>query len=220
MFSFLNFIFFVAKYTLRKYSFLRILQILEAKKHQVNGLILDVGGNDYSHNISNYFDGDFKIQFADKFPKNDDVIKLDLEKDTTINQTYNFVCLMNVLEHIKNYRNVIQLCKNSLSENGKLIGSVPFIFKIHYSPKDYFRYSEQLLYEELKSSGFNNIIIKPLGLGLFTNFYSSFCDYTNRIPLLNVFIVIIFILLDKIFFFLSNKYIKSYPIGYFFIADN
>ena len=195
------------------------MQILEAKKHNYSGHILDIGGNDFHNNVSTYLNGEFKIQFADKFPENNDVIKLDLEKDTTINRKFDVVCIMNVLEHIKNYKNVIQLCKNSLLENGKLIGTVPFIFKIHYSPKDYYRFSEQLLFEELKSSGFKNITIKPLGIGIFTNFYSSFCDYTCRIPLINVIFLLFFIAIDKMLFFINKKYIRAYPIGYFFTAN-
>ena len=117
----------------------------------INGTLLDLGGNDFSHNITKHFKGSYNIQFADKFPKNEQVIKVDLEKDETVKKTFENVCIMNVLEHIKNYRNAINLCKKSLSKNGFLIGTVPFIFKVHYSPNDYFRFTEQLLEEELNS---------------------------------------------------------------------
>ena len=199
---------------------MRILQIFEAQKLNINGTVLDLGGNDFSHNISKYFKGSYKIQFADKFPKNDQVIQVDLEKDETINKTFDNVCVMNVLEHIKNYKNAINLCKNSLTKNGLLIGTVPYIFKIHYSPNDYFRYTEQLIIEELKFTGFTDVRIKNLGLGIFTNFYSSFCDYTNRVPLLNLLLVCLFLILDKIFYFVNKSYVKSYPLGYFFTAKN
>lgn len=186
----------------------------------INGTLLDLGGNDFSHNITKHFKGSYNIQFADKFPKNEQVIKVDLEKDETVKKTFENVCIMNVLEHIKNYRNAINLCKKSLSKNGFLIGTVPFIFKVHYSPNDYFRFTEQLLIEELKSIGFTDVSIKNLGIGIFTNFYSSFCDYTNRVPLLNLVFVILFLILDKMFYFVNKSYVKSYPIGYFFTAKN
>jgi hypothetical protein len=218
MVSFFKFLIFVIKHTSRKYSFLRILQIFEVSKTELSGTILDLGGNDFSHNISNYFNGSYKIQFADKFPKDEKTIKVDLEFDKALNQKFDNICLMNILEHIKNYKNVINFSNNVLNLNGRIIGSVPFLFKIHFSPNDYFRFTEQLLYEEFKESGFEQIVIKPLGKGIFSNTYSFFFDYTKKIPLLNILLITICLILDKIFFFINRNYIKSYPLGYFFIA--
>jgi hypothetical protein len=218
MVSFLKFLIFVIKYTSRKYSFLRILQIFEASKTELSGTILDLGGNDFSHNISNYFNGNYVIQFADKFPKDEKTIKVDLELDKTLNQKFDNICLMNILEHIKNYKNVINFSNNVLNLNGRIIGSVPFLFKIHYSPNDYFRFTEQLLYEEFKDSGFEQIVIKPLSKGIFSNIYATIFDYTKKIPLLNILLIIFCLILDKIFFFINKNYIKNYPLGYFFIA--
>ena len=194
------------------------MQILEASKTELSGTVLDLGGNDFTHNISNYFRGNYVIQFADKFPKNEKVIKLDLEIDNSLKDKFDNICLMNVLEHIKNYKNVINICSKSLNINGSIIGSVPFLFKIHYSPNDYFRFTEQLLKEEFADQGFKKIKIKKLGEGIFTNFYSSIFDYTKKIPLLNIFLLTFFLILDKIIFFISKNYVKKYPLGYFFIA--
>ena len=194
------------------------MQIFEASKTELSGTILDLGGNDFSHNISNYFNGNYVIQFADKFPKDEKTIKVDLELDKTLNQKFDNICLMNILEHIKNYKNVINFSNNVLNLNGRIIGSVPFLFKIHYSPNDYFRFTEQLLYEEFKDLGFEQIVIKPLSKGIFSNIYATIFDYTKKIPLLNIFLIIFCLILDKIFFFINKNYIKNYPLGYFFIA--
>ena len=203
---------------MRNYSFLRILQIFEAAKYELNGSVLDLGGNDYKHNISYFFKGNYKIKFADKFPKNNQTLKIDLEEVSIIDENYNNICLMNVLEHIKNYKNVLKLSHDTLETGGKIIGTVPFLFKIHYSPNDYFRFSEQLLKEELNSLGFKNIQIKPLSCGLFTNIYSQIFDFTKKIPLFNVFLIILFLILDNLFFLLNKNYKKNYPLGYFFSA--
>ena len=194
------------------------MQIFEASKTELSGTILDLGGNDFSHNISNYFNGNYVIQFADKFPKDEKTIKVDLELDKTLNQKFDNICLMNILEHIKNYKNVINFSNNVLNLNGRIIGSVPFLFKIHYSPNDYFRFTEQLLYEEFKDLGFEQIVIKPLSKGIFSNIYATIFDYTKKIPLLNILLIIFCLILDKIFFFINKNYIKNYPLGYFFIA--
>ena len=194
------------------------MQIFEASKTELSGTILDLGGNDFSHNISNYFNGNYVIQFADKFPKDEKTIKVDLELDKTLNQKFDNICLMNILEHIKNYKNVINFSNNVLNLNGRIIGSVPFLFKIHYSPNDYFRFTEQLLYEEFKDLGFEQIVIKPLSKGIFSNIYATIFDYTKKIPLLNILLIIFCLILDKIFFFINKNYIKNYPLGYFFTA--
>ena len=217
MFSFLKFIIFAVKLTLNKYSFLRILQIIETKKINLNGTILDLGGNKNPRNISKFFDGNYSIEYADKFPQDDKTIFLDLEKQNILSKKYRFICLMNILEHVKNYRNVLSLCSKSLHDEGLLIGTVPFIFKIHNSPNDYFRFTKQLLNEELEDRDFKEINLIELGYGPFTNFYSSISDYFMQImPLLNVLLLVPCIFLDKILFIFYKNFSKYYPLGYFF----
>ena len=93
------------------------------------------------------------------------------------------------------------------------------MFKIHYSPKDYFRFTDQLLEEELKEAGFTDIKIEPLGLGPFTNMYSALSDYFMKLSSwINVFLIFICIILDKIFYIFNKKFSKFYPLGYFFVA--
>ena len=161
------------------------MQIFEASKTELSGTILDLGGNDFSHNISKYFNGTYSIQFADKFPKDEKTIKVDLEHDEDLSQKFDNVCLMNILEHIKNYKNVINFSNKTLNVNGRIIGSVPFLFKIHYSPNDYFRFTEQLLYEEFRDSGFEQIEIKKEVVGdkgklLTENLEVSVCFYNDK----------------------------------------
>ena len=194
------------------------MQIFEAARHELNGSVLDLGGNDYKHNISYFFKGIYNIKFADKFPKNDQTFKIDLEKKSSIQEKYENICLMNVLEHIKNYKNVIKISYDTLKPGGKIIGTVPYLFKIHYSPNDYFRFTNQLLEEELHSFGFKDIEIKPLSCGLFTNIYSQIFDFTKKIPFFNIFLITLFLILDCLFFFLNKNYKKNYPLGYFFTA--
>ncbi len=219
MFSFLKFLIIASKLTLSKYSFLRILQILETKKINLNGNILDLGGNNNPRNISRFFAGNYSIEYADKFPQDDKTISLDLEEQNILSKKYQGICLMNILEHIKNYRNVINLCSDSLYDEGLLIGTVPFIFKIHNSPNDYFRFTKQLLIEELEDREFKEIKIINLGYGPFTNFYSSISDYFMQImPLLNIFLLVPCIIFDKILYIFYKNFSNYYPLGYFFTA--
>lgn len=198
---------------------MRILQILETKKINLNGKILDLGGNKNLRNISKYFAGNHSIDYADKFPQEDKTIFIDLEVQNTLSKKYQYICVMNILEHVKNYRNVLNLCSDGLHDEGLLIGTVPFIFKIHNSPNDYFRFTKQLLVEELEDREFKEIKVINLGYGPFTNFYSSISDYFMQImPLLNIFLLVPCIILDKILYIFYKNFTKYYPLGYFFIA--
>ena len=48
---------------------------------------------------------------------------------------------MNVLEHIKNINNCFKSINDILDDDGIIYGSVPFLFHIHKSPNDYYRYT-------------------------------------------------------------------------------
>ena len=219
MLSFIKFINIVLHLTRNKCSFLRILQIIKIKQIEINNNLLDIGGTKDPRNISFYFPGKYKKKYVDKFSHDQDTYKFDLEEKNIIHEKYDFVCLLNILEHIRNYKNTINFSYDALGDRGTLIGSVPFMFKVHYSPKDYFRFTNQLLEEELKDVGFTDIKVEQLGFGPFTNMYSTLSDYFMKLSSwINVFLILICIILDKIFYVFNKKYSKYYPLGYFFIA--
>jgi hypothetical protein len=194
------------------------MQILETVKIKTKGPILDLGAKFQDNNITNFLIKNTNIIYADKFP-NKNGVYIDLEVCKKIKKKFNYTFAMNVLEHIKNYRNVIQLSYNSLNKNGLLIGTTPFMFGVHPSPNDYHRFTFQLLKEELEEVGFVDIKIKALSYGFFTNIYSLICNFTKKIPLLNVLIITACIFLDVIFFKLNKNYKKNHPLGYYFIAS-
>ncbi len=218
--SFLKSFIFKQKMTFKKYSILRILQIQELIKLKVDGSILDVGGKKTSNNISNFLNA--KVNYLDKFSEGDDDIKLDLEKkfieeEKSLNQFDN-VLLMNVLEHIYEYKNCINTCYKLTKKNGKLIGSTPFFFRIHPSPNDYFRYTKDALEIIIAETGYKDVKVYPLIGGIFISFYSNFFLITNKIPLLNNLLLPISILLDRVLSLFTKSYKNIMPIGYFFTA--
>ena len=194
------------------------MQILETAKINTKGPILDLGANFQDNNITNFLIKNTNITYADKFPKKNEVY-IDLEVHKKLKKKFNYIFAMNVLEHIKNYRNVIQLSYNSLNKNGLLIGTTPFMFGVHFSPNDYHRFTFQLLKEELEEVGFIDIKIKALGYGFFTNIYSLICNFTKKIPLLNILIITVCIFLDIIFFKINKNFKKNHPLGYYFVAS-
>ena len=219
----LNFIYnFVSrqKMTFQKYSILRILQIEKVKELELEGDLLDVGSRPSPNNISN-FNKNSNITYLNKFePSTKKNLSIDLEKkiEDENGKKYDVVLLMNVLEHIFNFQNCIDICHIQLKNNGKLYGSTPFYFRVHPSPNDYFRFTDEALKEILLKSGFKDIAIYPLVGGIFISFYSSFFLIGNKIPFLNNLLLPICFFLDDILSFFTKSYHKIMPIGYFFKA--
>ena len=80
------------------------------------------------------------------------------------------------MEHIKNFDNCLKNAFNLIKEDGKLIGSTPFLFRVHSSPHDYLRFTDQFLIEKFKEVGFSKykvyVLIMVEFLFLFTQIYS------------------------------------------------
>ena len=131
--------------TLKRYSILRILQIEELIKLNIKGSVLDVGGKT-PNNISNYLDT--KVKYLDKFAKNEEDLIIDLEKEFNVDkiklEQFDNVLLMNVLEHVFEFNNCIQICY-ALTKKEVILLDLHLYFRIHGSPNDYFRYTDQAL---------------------------------------------------------------------------
>lgn len=196
------------------------MQILEIQKIKFNGSILDLGSKKSESNVTNFINSNENIKYADKHSNNANDIKIDLEKNEDLNNIeYENVLLLNVLEHVFNFNNCLNNCYKILTKNGNFYGSTPFFFRIHESPNDYFRYTEQSLIIMLKEAGFKNINIKVIGGGIFLCFYNSMSTILNKIPLLNNILLIFCQILDFIISLFSKNFNKIYPLGYFFFAE-
>ena len=212
--------FYINKLIFNKFSILRILQILEVRKLSIQGSVLDVGGRRTSNNVTNYILYQNNFIYLDKFSDDKRDLKVDLEK-LNLKQDYQFdnVFLINVLEHVYNFNNCLNNCYSFLRKGGNFFGSTPFMFRIHSSPNDFFRFTEQSLRRGLESAGFINIKISVLDGGIFICFYNSLSIITQKIPLFNNILLFFFKFLDKIVFIFSKKNKEIYPVGYFFSAQ-
>lgn len=217
---FLKNFFYINKLIFSKFSILRVLQILEVRKLSIQGSVLDVGGRRSSNNVTNYILYQDNIIYLDKFSDDKRDLKVDLEKlNSRPDYQFDNVFLINVLEHIYNFNNCLNNCHSFLRHGGKFFGSTPFMFRIHSSPHDFFRFTEQSLRRSLESAGFVNIKISVLDGGIFICFYNSLSIITQRIPLFNNILLLLFKFLDKIVFIFSKKNKETYPLGYFFSAQ-
>ena len=104
-----------------------------------------------------------------------------------------------------------------LKKNGILVGSTPFIYQVHGAPNDYFRFTKDFFYENLKKK-FKKIYIKPLGYGPFIASFSLLNPYLKFLPFFRELILISAYLLDSLIqIFVKTKLSEIYPIGFFFI---
>lgn len=201
------------------FSLWRELEYKLLSKLQLDWNILDLGWSrkswyheliQWNHeftvvNISEEYGYDLNFDIQERFP---------LE-----NESYNHVIAINVLEHIYRHQNVINESFRVLNKWGSLVLITPFLFNVHGSPDDYFRYTRSALINILKDAGFleENIHIEEIGFGIFSAFYQMI---SGIIPgrYIKSFIKWILCGTDKLLSKISKKYknlTKSYPLWYF-----
>tara|TARA_Y100001970_G_scaffold192954_1_gene234519 strand:- start:462 stop:1100 length:639 start_codon:yes stop_codon:yes gene_type:complete len=209
--------------TLKKVSLSRILQNYYLKKFNIleNGNVIEFGSSkNSSKSFHKNINGNFSIDFADKIlGKNN--LRFDLEKENEVNKKYTLVIIFNVLEHVYNVDNAVKELKKILKPSGKIVGATPFLYRVHYAPEDYNRYTKQFFFKLFKENNMKNIKIEELGFGPLTLCYSILFDYLKYIPFLSNVILTICILLDKFLSIFIKTPLKTlYPLSYIFYCEN
>ncbi len=201
-------------------SLWRSLVYTEMKQITLSGTVLDVGGSltsVYHKNIK----GTFTIEAAD------------LSEDMTTNHTFDFekpfplpdasyqgVLCINVLEHIYAYQNVLDEMYRILKPGGVTHVAVPFLIRVHPSPNDYWRYSEQTLRQLFTDTGFTSVTVTPIGTGVFGAAY-SLTHNVWRVGLLQWPLMKIACAADALLSWLapnSSFTKRNYPLGYIVTA--
>ena len=203
-------------------SILRIFQQEIFKKFKINGDIIEFGASDeIEKNFCNSKLKNCKISYSNINPSNKEFLNIDLQKNFLIDLKYDYIIIFNVLEHLLDpnlaLRNLSKICK----KNGKIIGSTPFLFRVHGAPKDYSRFTKDHLIELLKSSNFKDIEIIELGTGPFLACISLLRSYLKYLPIFYQLLVLFALVFDKLIkLFIKTDPKKIYPIGYVFFATN
>lgn len=76
---------------------------------------------------------------------------------------FDTVLLMDVLEHIARPADLIREISRVLRPGGKLIGGVPFFYRLHEQPHDFYRYTEFALAGMCESNGLDVVSLVPYG---------------------------------------------------------
>lgn len=150
-------------------SFLRVLQNKEFKNISINGKTIDLGAKNGKASYYRFFNLKYsEIDYVDINPTESNILKLDLEKNLPISdKSYNSVLAINLFEHIFNIQNLIEEIYRILDDEGKLIGSTPFMKEYHSDPFDFYRYTQDFYKKMFEKVGFVNIELILVGQGLF-----------------------------------------------------
>lgn len=188
------------------------------KTEEIKGRILDLASGTKRPSYYRFLkiNKDAEIVSVDISNERKPDIMADLEKPLLLkDDEFNNVFCFNLLEHIFNYRNVVNESFRVLKNGGRFIGTVPFLGSVHADPDDYFRYTKSALEKIFKEAGFNEIKIEALGYGPFAVSYYMIAflfPKLIRIPLLFK-----AIFLDKIITILNKKHGKEkYVLMYYF----
>ena len=202
-------------------SLLREAEHRALSEIRLSGSVLDLGGEKGSEYLS-YLKGDFKVTALNLDDSATPDIFHDLEKPLPVaDASYDHALLINVLEHIFEYRQLLEEAVRVIRPGGTIVIIVPFLFPVHPSPRDYWRFTEQALTRELENLPIANIRVSSLGTGVFAAGYLNvdrlLPSFVRRINYHTVRHLVS--LLDAVFArsarAMGKKYSrKDYPLGY------
>ncbi len=156
-------------------------------------------------------------------PKPD--VCFDLEKPFPFrDKTFDHVTMINVIEHLFRYRECLQEIQRVLKPGGWAICCAPFLYRVHPSPRDFYRFTESAIERLFSEAGFEKVHIERTGTGSFLASYSLIDD--SRIPgWLRLLPVVLAMGIDRLIA-LRQRLLKQpnyreeyYPLGYLVAAQ-
>ncbi|MEJ0053559.1 MAG: methyltransferase domain-containing protein [bacterium] len=193
-------------------SLLRIRMNQGFEGRPLTGAVVDVGGG-HKPDYFEYFDISGVTGVT---PVDGSMSGIDFERDALPfpDASVDTVLCANVLEHVYNYRFLIQEMRRILKPGGTLIGFVPFLIQYHPDPHDYFRYTKEALARMFGEAEFASLEIRSIGGGPFT---SNFNALVLSVPcFLRPPLYLPYALLDALFLRLRPGIRERYPLGFIF----
>ena len=187
----------------------------------IDGHVLDIGGSKRSGYLE-LIKGTHTYTVANIDSSYDTDVIFNAEEPWPIeNGAFNGVLFINVLEHLYAPIMALREAHRALKNGGIVVGAVPFMFNVHGSPNDYFRYTRPALERMLTETGFSEVHIKELGTGAFSVIYHCLIGFIRWEWMATVAIPF-FTALDRFLYRVvpGNKMSAQYmPLGYFFTAQ-
>jgi SAM-dependent methyltransferase len=201
-------------------SFLRREEYKALAKLSITGDILDVGGSKKS-GYHELIAGTHTITTGNIDASYGIDVVFDAQKPWPFQEnSFDGVLLVNILEHLSDYQVAVRESHRVLRERGVVAGVVPFMFNVHASPNDFYRYTKSALVKMFTDAGFVDIEVTELGTGAFSVIYHCLLGFV-RFEWLATPLIALFGGIDKVILFLKpdNKMsAKEMPLGYYFTA--
>lgn len=201
-------------------SFLRREEYKALGELSVDGAILDVGGSKRS-GYHELIKGTHTITTGNIDTSYDIDVVFDAQKPWPFpDATFDGVLLVNILEHLSEYEMAVHESRRVLKNGGVVVGVVPFMFNVHASPNDYFRYTKSALLKIFNDAGFTEVQVRELGTGAFSVIYHCLLGFV-RWQWLATPLIALFGGIDRLILRLKpdNKMsAKEMPLGYYFTA--
>lgn len=137
---------------------------------------------------------------------------------------FNSIVLSDVLEHIPQPDVLWKEMHRILEKGGRIFLNVPFYYRLHEIPYDFYRYTEYALHRLAEFQGFKIIFLESIG-GLPEIMADLFSKAVNNIPMLGRYLSVaiqnltIVFLKTKLGHNISLKTKKIFPLGYFMIVE-
>jgi SAM-dependent methyltransferase len=166
------------------------------------------------------------VDWPNSAHKNDFLdITCDLNKPLPIaDQSVDTIVISEVLEHIANPELLWQEMARIVAPGGKILLSVPFFYKIHEAPYDYYRYTEFALRNLAEKNGLSVSVLESFG-GLPEIFTDLLAKNLVKIPAIGTPTAKGFQAFCRAFVRsrwgkrVSANTGKAYPLGYFMIVE-
>ncbi len=135
--------------------------------HKFTGEILDLGG-EHASEYHQFLEGDFTVKTVNLDTIKDTDIVADLEEPIPVaDASYDGALLINVLEHIYHVQQLVQETYRVVRSGAPVVAVVPFLYPIHPSPHDFYRFTDRALERMFTEAGFSQVTITPIGGGVF-----------------------------------------------------
>lgn len=138
-------------------------------------------------------------------------------------KTFDTILLSDVLEHISEPVKLWYEMERILRPGGSLVLNVPFFYKLHEIPHDYFRYTEFALRKFAANCNLNIVVLEPMG-GIPEIATDLLAKLFYKIPLAGKMLSVASQVMCRLFLKTavgrktSRKTSAQFPLGYFLVA--
>lgn len=139
---------------------------ISALAPKLTGKVIDLGG-DTRAAYRDLLSAVDSVTTVNLDPASKPDIFANLEEPLSVDSgSFDGALLINVLEHIYEAKQLLSETARVVRSGGWAVVVVPFLFPVHPSPKDFWRFTDASLNRMLTEAGFEEIEIKPLGTGV------------------------------------------------------